>query len=115
MIALPEVETIRRDLDREVSGKRIKAVEVLHAAAGARSGPKKKLAERLEKQKVTAVRRQGLYLSLVLDGGDVIVFDLGDTGRLLRSANKDEVTELMNQMEVFCAEEGIPLRELRKT
>lgn len=28
--------------------------------------------------------------------------------------NKDETSDLMSQMEVFCAEEGIPLRMLRK-
>lgn len=29
MLELPEIETIRRDLEREVAGKRVKTVEVL--------------------------------------------------------------------------------------
>ncbi|WP_420637558.1 Fpg/Nei family DNA glycosylase [Candidatus Poriferisocius sp.] len=91
MIALPEVETIRRDLDREVSGLRIKTVEVMDAGLARRLGGRKKLSARLEKAKITNVRRRGLYLILNLDTDDVLVAHLGTGGRLRRHANRDAV------------------------
>ena len=47
MPELPEVETIRRDLEREVVGKRIKTVEV-SGTRSIRRGTKKQFIGRLE-------------------------------------------------------------------
>ena len=91
MIALPEIETIRRDLDREVSGLRIKSLEVMDSRLAKRSGGAKKFASRLEKAKIASVRRRGLYLIMGLDSDDVIVAHLGNGGQLRRHANRDEV------------------------
>ncbi|MCY4037085.1 MAG: hypothetical protein OXF64_06515 [bacterium] len=91
MIALPEVETIRRDLDRELSGLRVKSAEVAKAAYAKRSGGVKKFVGRLEKAKVNNVRRRGLYLIMGLDTEDVLVVHLGSGGRLRRHANRDDV------------------------
>lgn len=91
MIELPEVETIRRDLEREVVGKRVKAVEVEVARIVSRSGNRKKFASRIEKAKITDVRRRGLLLLLDLDTGDILVTDLGSGARFQRNANKDAV------------------------
>ena len=91
MIALPEIETIRRDLDREVSGLRIKSVEVMDTRLAKRSGGGKKFSGRLEKTKITSVRRRGLYLIMGLDSEDVIVAHLGSGGQLRRHANRDAV------------------------
>ena len=91
MIALPEIETIRRDLDRELSGLRIKSVEVMAAKYAKRSGGTKKLVSRLEKVKITNVRRRGLYLIMGLDSEDVLVSHLGSGGQLRRHANRDAV------------------------
>ena len=90
MIALPEIETIRRDLDRELSGLRIKSVEVMDTRVTKRSGGAKKFAGRLEKAKITGVRRRGLYLIMSLDSEDVIVAHLGSGGQLRRHANRDQ-------------------------
>lgn len=91
MIALPEIETIRRDLDRELSGLRIKSVEVFETGHAKRSGGAKKLAARLEKMKITNVRRRGLYLIMGLDSEDVVVAHLGSGGQLRRHANRDSI------------------------
>ena len=91
MIALPEIETIRRDLDRELSGLRIKSVEVMAAGYAKRSGGVKKFVGRLEKMKITSVRRRGLFLIIGLDSEDVVVAHLGSGGQLRRHANRDEV------------------------
>ncbi|MXW42588.1 MAG: hypothetical protein F4X48_02710 [Acidimicrobiia bacterium] len=91
MLALPEVETIRRDLDRELSSLRIKSVELLEIGLAKRSGGKKKFVGRLEKAKITGVRRRGLYLMMGLDTGEVLVIHLGAGGQLRRHANRDEI------------------------
>lgn len=91
MIALPEIETIRRDLDRELSGLRIKSVEVMDSGYAKRSGGPKKLVNRLEKSKITGVRRRGLFLIMSLDSEDVVVAHLGTGGQLRRHANRDDV------------------------
>ena len=91
MIALPEIETIRRDLDRELSGLRIKSVEVMETRYAKRSGGVKKFENRLEKMKITSVRRRGLFLIMGLDSEDVVVAHLGSGGQLRRHANRDDV------------------------
>ena len=91
MIALPEIETIRRDLDRELSGLRIKSVEVMDAGFTKRSGGAKKFVGRLEKMKINNVRRRGLFLIMRLDSEDVMVAHLGSGGQLRRHANRDDI------------------------
>lgn len=91
MIELPEVETIRRDLDKEVVGKRIKTVEVKIARAVGGSANKAKIKKRLEKSKIVAVYRRGLHLLMELDTEETVVFDLGESGQLVRTQNKTEV------------------------
>ena len=64
MPELPEVETIRRGLEREVVGKRIKSVEVTGARSIRRHPNKKEFASHLEGTKVKTARRRGKYLLL---------------------------------------------------
>jgi formamidopyrimidine-DNA glycosylase len=82
---LPEVETIRRDLDKEVVGRRIKSVEVKGKRSIRRhkSGPE--FRARLEAKKIVSVRRAGKYLIMGLDSEDVLVVHLGMSGQLLRA------------------------------
>jgi formamidopyrimidine-DNA glycosylase len=96
MPELPEVETIRRELDREVVGKRIKTVAVTGARVTRRHSNKKAFITALEGAKFTAVDRKGTLLVLKLDTEQLLVVDLGDAGQLLRSANKDAVDKGTN-------------------
>ncbi|MDQ3979481.1 MAG: bifunctional DNA-formamidopyrimidine glycosylase/DNA-(apurinic or apyrimidinic site) lyase [Actinomycetota bacterium] len=84
MPELPEVETIRRDLEKEVVGKRIKQVEVTGMRSIRRHPNKKHFIGKLEGHKITGVQRKGKYLLLKLDSGDVVVVHLGMSGQLLR-------------------------------
>jgi formamidopyrimidine-DNA glycosylase len=93
MPELPEVETIRRELDREVAGKRIKTVEVNGNRSIRRHTNKKQFITRLEGQKITGVQRRGKYLVVALESGDLLVIHLGMSGQLLRTANKDAVAK----------------------
>jgi formamidopyrimidine-DNA glycosylase len=84
MPELPEVETIKRDLEREVVGKRIKTVDVSGMRSIRRHPNKKHFIAKLESQKISAVERKGKYLIIRLEGADVLVVHLGMSGQLLR-------------------------------
>ena len=90
MPELPEVETIRRDLEKEAAGKRIKTVEVTGTRSIRRHTNKKQFISRLEGRKVLGVERKGKYLLVKLEGGDVLVIHLGMSGQLLWSKNGKE-------------------------
>ena len=84
MPELPEVETIKRDLDKEVVGKRIKSVLVEGDRTTRRHADEKDFILKLEGRKITGVERRGKYLLLRLDSNDVLVIHLGMSGQLLR-------------------------------
>ena len=85
MPELPEVETLRRDLEKEVVGKRIKQVDVSGMRSIRRHPNKKHFAGKLEGRKITGIDRRGKYLLVKLEGGDILVVHLGMSGQLLRS------------------------------
>ncbi len=93
MPELPEVETIRRELERDVIGKRIKTVEVTGTRTTRRNANKKAFASRLEGTKFTGVDRKGMYLILKVDTDDILVIHLGTSGQLLRNAAKDDMAK----------------------
>ena len=84
MPELPEVETIRRDLEKEVVGRRIKQVEVKGKRSIRRHRTAQEFRKHLEGRKFTSTRRAGKYLLLGLEGDDVLVVHLGMSGQLLR-------------------------------
>jgi formamidopyrimidine-DNA glycosylase len=91
MPELPEVEVVRRDLDREIVGKKIKAVEVDGMRAVRRHHNRKQFTSRLVDRKIVGVDRRGKYLLCRLDGDDVLVIHLGMSGQLLRAKSSRDV------------------------
>jgi formamidopyrimidine-DNA glycosylase len=87
MPELPEVETIRRDLDREFAGKKIKAVAVT-GARSVRRGTKEALTTAVVGRTFKAAKRRGKYLVIVLDSGQWLVFHLRMSGQLLKATPK---------------------------
>ena len=85
MPELPEVETLRRDLEKEVTGKRVKTVEVTGMRSIRRHPNKKHFIGKIEGKKIAGVQRKGKYLLMKLEGGDILVVHLGMSGQLLRS------------------------------
>jgi formamidopyrimidine-DNA glycosylase len=84
---LPEVETLRGDLDKEVGGRKVKAVEVRSARVVRRHRSRPEFADRLVGRKLGSCGRLGNLLLLGLDGGPetaALVIDLGPAGRLLK-------------------------------
>lgn len=85
MPELPEVEVLRRDLDKDVTGRKIKSVEVVSMKAIKRHTKRKQFIEPLEGAKITSVERKGKYLVLSLDNDQSLVIHLGMSGQLLRA------------------------------
>ncbi|MDQ8701872.1 bifunctional DNA-formamidopyrimidine glycosylase/DNA-(apurinic or apyrimidinic site) lyase [Streptomyces sp. LHD-70] len=85
MPELPEVEVVRRGLERWVSGRVVTEVEVLHPRAVRRhlaGGPD--FAARLKGHRIGVTRRRGKYLWLPLaDSPNAILAHLGMSGQLL--------------------------------
>lgn len=88
MAELPELETLRRELEKEAVGKRFKTPDVTGTKAVRRNGTKKAFQARLEGTKVKSVDRRGRHLVGVLDSGELLVLDLSPTGRLEKVAPK---------------------------
>ena len=91
MAETPELETLRRDLDRDIGGKRIKTVEVPGSGAIPRHTNKKQFVTLLEGVKVTNIVRRDLLLVAKLDSGDALVMDIQNGGQLRRQAAKEAV------------------------
>ena len=90
MPELPEVEVLRRDLEKEVVGKKIKSVEVTGTRSVRRHKNKKEFIELLEGRKIVSVQRRGKYLVVRLDGPEALIVHLGMSGQLLRAKSARE-------------------------
>jgi formamidopyrimidine-DNA glycosylase len=87
-VELPEVEVMRRDLEKDVVGRRVKAAEVKGSRNAMRvirrHGKRKDFTARLDGRKLTKVERRGKYLLLHLDSGDVLITHFGMSGQFQR-------------------------------
>ncbi|MCP9274296.1 bifunctional DNA-formamidopyrimidine glycosylase/DNA-(apurinic or apyrimidinic site) lyase [Mycolicibacterium arenosum] len=84
MPELPEVEVVRRGLDRHVVGRTISAVRVHHPRAVRRhEAGAADLTARLLDSRITGTGRRGKYLWLTVDDGEALVVHLGMSGQML--------------------------------
>lgn len=84
MPELPEVEVVRRGLDRHVVGRTITAVRVHHPRAVRRHEPgAADLTARLLDSRITGTGRRGKYLWLTVGDGEALVVHLGMSGQML--------------------------------
>jgi len=92
---LPEVEVVRRDLEKEVVGRRVRTVDVRpHRNAMRvirRHARRKEFADRLAGKKMTKVDRKGKYVLIHLDDGDVLVVHFGMSGQFLRGTKRQSL------------------------
>ena len=82
MPELPEVETVRRGLERHVTGRRIEAAEVGRDRVVRRTS-KEALIHGVTDTVVLGVDRHGKYLVLELDSGDHVMIHLRMSGQVL--------------------------------
>jgi formamidopyrimidine-DNA glycosylase len=111
-VELPEVEVLRRDLEKDVVGRRIAAVEVKRSKNSRRvirrhKAPKE-FRDRLVAKKITKVDRRGKYLLFHLDDGDVLVAHMGMSGRFLRGNKR--VAPIQHTHVVITFQQGGDLR-----
>ncbi|MFM2182128.1 MAG: formamidopyrimidine-DNA glycosylase/DNA-(apurinic or apyrimidinic site) lyase [Actinomycetota bacterium] len=82
MPELPEVETVRRGIERTVVGRRVMRVEVGRERTVRRTS-RQALIDGLTDTTVVAADRRGKYLLCPLDSGDTLMVHLRMSGRLL--------------------------------
>jgi formamidopyrimidine-DNA glycosylase len=95
MPELPEIEVLRRDLEKDVVGRRIKDVEVRPGSNAMkvirRHGRRKEFQELLAAAKVERVDRRGRWLRFSLDNKHDMVIHLAERGVLLKTSASDEL------------------------
>jgi formamidopyrimidine-DNA glycosylase len=95
MPALVELEVVRRDLEREVVGRRIKDAEVRPGSNAMkiikRHGRRKEFQDLLVGARFDGVERFGTWLVLELDTQDALVIDLGRAGRLFKTSSSEQL------------------------
>lgn len=86
MPELPEVETIRRQLDKVAVGRTITKVRIQDPLLVSPNSPNR-IRRTVEGRRIEQARRRGKYLLLGLDSGDTLAMHLRMTGRLHHSPN----------------------------
>src|SRR6188474_1375309 len=81
MPELPEVEVLRRSLERRLIGKRIARVEVHDPRLRERVSARR-LASAATGRRIVSLDRRSKYLLAHLEGGSTLVLHLGMSGRL---------------------------------
>ncbi|MFL6138030.1 MAG: bifunctional DNA-formamidopyrimidine glycosylase/DNA-(apurinic or apyrimidinic site) lyase [Frankiaceae bacterium] len=110
MPELPEVEVVRRGLERWVTGRTVAAVDVHHPRAVRRHpAGASDFAASLAGQRIEGACRRGKYLWLPLGSGDALVAHLGMSGQLL-VVPPDAPPELHLRVRVAFADGGRDLR-----
>jgi formamidopyrimidine-DNA glycosylase len=89
MPELPEVETIKRSLEREVVGKEITGLELRRPSLLQDASPKE-LEAKTTGAKIVRVRRRAKYLIFDLDNHYSLILHLGLEGRLLLDEKEAE-------------------------
>ena len=108
MPELPEVEVVRRGLDRWVTGRTVSGVDVLHARAVRRH--EGNIGVDLIGVEIRCVSRRGKYLWMPLNGtGTALVAHLGMSGQLLMQP-QDAPDEAHLRVRLRFADEGPQLR-----
>jgi len=89
VLELPEVEVLRRDLEREVVGRKVKSVEIKSMAALARYKNRKAFTSLLEGVKLSSVTRKGVRLLIALDNEQTLAISVGN-GSLRKISGKEK-------------------------
>ena len=95
MPELPEIEVLKRDLEKEVVGRRFKEVDVRPGTNSMkvirRHGRRKEFQDLIAGAKVDKVERIGKLLIFELDNARSFVIDLGPTGGLVKTSASGEM------------------------
>lgn len=112
MLELPEVEVLRRDLEKEIVGKRVKDVFVETPSVVRpfhRNRPE--FIKALSGRKVDAARRRGTVIFLDLDDEHTWIIDTGEEGSLHRETANEAAGEDTHLIVTFTIGGAIHLSE----
>jgi len=95
-VELPEVEVMRRDLEKDVVGRRIGKVDVRPQKNALtiikkHHRTRKEFASLLQGRKITGIERRGKYLLVKLDDDSVLVVHFKMSGRFVRGRKGSEL------------------------
>jgi formamidopyrimidine-DNA glycosylase len=95
-VELPEVEVLRRDLEKDVVGRKVTDAEVRPSRNAMRvirrHAKRKEFTDRVIGRKFTKAERRGKYVLLNMDNGEVLAIHFGMSGLLARG-NKRQPLE----------------------
>jgi formamidopyrimidine-DNA glycosylase len=111
MPELPEVETVCRQLEPEIEGRRIVGLEVLDGR-WCRPVPLAKLEAAVEGARIEGLGRRGKYLLLALDGRRTLVMHLRMTGNLVLVEGEEKLDPSQGRR-LYEAERSTSERHLR--
>lgn len=111
MPELPEVETVARQLDPELTGRRIDSLEVLDER-WSRPVPAAELGAAVSGSTIHGLGRRGKYLLLALDGERTLVMHLRMTGNLVL-VEGEEVIDPSEGRRLYEGERSTSARHLR--
>jgi formamidopyrimidine-DNA glycosylase len=111
MPELPEVETVCRQLEPELEGRRIESLEVLDDR-WSRPVPGAELGEAVGGRTIQGLGRRGKYLLLALEGGKTLVMHLRMTGNLVL-VEDGETLDPSEGRRLYEAERSTSARHLR--
>ena len=113
MIESPEVEVVRRELEREVMDRRVKSVSVLSESVTPHSA--EELNERLDRAKITGeITRQGLQVLITFDNEEIMGVTLGAGGHLRRQPNREKVDPATRLLITFTQYGGLRLLDFKE-
>ena len=95
MPELPEVETIRKQLDSVLAGQKIKAIEKLHPKSLASFAKVSAVEARIIGKKIVAVKRRAKMIWIDLGGDLNLLVHLKMTGQLLLNAKPGKHTRVI--------------------
>jgi len=91
-VELPEVEVMRRDLEKDVVGRKVAGAEVRPSKNAMRvirrHGKRKEFTDRVVGRKFTKAERRGKYVLLHMDNGEVLVTHFGMSGQFVRATKR---------------------------
>jgi len=108
---LPEVETVCRQLEPEIEGRRIERLEV-YDERWCRPTPPAELEAALAGREIRGLGRRGKYLLLALDRGQTLVMHLRMTGNLIL-VEGDEALDPSEGRRLYEGERSTSERHLR--
>lgn len=93
MFELPEVEIVRRELERDIINRKIKTAEAVSLKVLKRYRTRNAFTSKLIGNKIVGLRRVGLHILIDLSNETSLVVDLGSSGSLRRKTNRAAVAE----------------------